>query len=66
MPFDGIEVFYARFHAEQIKGWMEMAKQRSWIITGGSDFHGAIKPDLPLGASWVGEALFRNLAELCE
>lgn len=63
LPFDGIEVFYGRFHINQIKRWEEVAKQRNWLITGGSDFHGSIKPDLPLGASWIGEEPFRKLAE---
>lgn len=66
LPFDGIEVFYARFHVDQTKRWEEAAKKRNWLITGGSDFHGSIKPDLPLGASWVGEEPFRKLAQLCQ
>ena len=65
-PFDGIEVFYGRFQRDQIKRWEELAKNRSWIITGGSDFHGAAKPNLPLGSSWIGEELFHKLAQLCE
>ncbi len=66
LPFDGIEVFYARFPLDKTKRWEEAARQRSWLITGGSDFHGTIKPDLPLGSSWVGKEAFRKLAQLYE
>jgi len=51
--FDGIECFYAKFSPEQNKRWLEIAEKKKWLITGGSDFHGSIKPTIPLGASWV-------------
>lgn len=51
--FDGIECFYAKFSPEQNKRWLEIAAKKNWLITGGSDFHGSIKPTIPLGASWV-------------
>jgi predicted metal-dependent phosphoesterase TrpH len=60
-PFDGIECYYARFAMHQNRPWIDLAKSKSLLATGGSDFHGAIKEDLPLGASWVAEELFRPL-----
>ncbi len=61
MPFDGIEGHYARFPATENTRWINIGKSKDWIITGGSDFHGAIKPQLPLGSSWVDEATFQIL-----
>jgi hypothetical protein len=61
MNFDGIECYYARFNMDQHKRWLKIAKKKNWIVTGGSDFHGDIKPKLPLGASFVNEELFNVL-----
>lgn len=62
LPFDGIECYYARFPPRQEKRWIEIADQKGWIKTGGSDFHGAVKPDNDLGNSWVNEDTFNLLA----
>ena len=51
--FDGIECFYAKFSSEQNRRWLDLAAKKDWLITGGSDFHGSIKPNIPLGASWI-------------
>lgn len=64
MPFDGIEGYYARFSPEQEERWIKVGKRKGWLITGGSDFHGEIKPNNPLGCSWVGEETFNVLYEL--
>lgn len=64
MNFDGIECYYAKFPLEQQERWIEVAKKKNLMITGGSDFHGSIKPTIPLGASYVGEELFHPLLEL--
>lgn len=53
LPFDGLECFYGLFGSHEGLRWMHIAKKKNWLITGGSDFHGAIKPDLQLGQSWV-------------
>lgn len=58
LPFDGIEAYYARFRPPQEARWVKIGKHRGWLITGGSDFHGAAKPDIPLGCSWVGAEVF--------
>ncbi len=64
MPFEGIECYYARFPPESNAPWIDLAQKRGLLMTGGSDFHGAIKPNIPLGASWIGEETFRILLEL--
>lgn len=61
MPFDGLEGFYAKMHSEQEKEWIAIGHKKGWIITGGSDYHGAIKPQIPLGCSWVGKDTFHIL-----
>jgi predicted metal-dependent phosphoesterase TrpH len=57
-PFDGIEGYYARFTKDQEKKWIDLAHQKKWIITGGSDYHGSTKPHSILGSSWVGQETF--------
>lgn len=61
MPFDGIECYYAKFTMDLQQRWVKVANRRNWIITGGSDFHGTIKPNIPLGCSWINEDLFTPL-----
>jgi predicted metal-dependent phosphoesterase TrpH len=61
MDFDGIEVYYAKLPKETEKPWENIATKKNWLMTGGSDFHGAVKPDIPLGCSWVYEKTFKIL-----
>lgn len=61
MPFDGIECYYAQFPPSKNKRWIEIAAKKGWLETGGSDYHGHIKPTLPYGASYVDETRFRSL-----
>lgn len=66
LPFDGIEAYYARFAPSQEKQWVRIGEHRGWLITGGSDFHGDNKPNIPLGCSWVGHELFYQLKQRFE
>lgn len=63
LNFDGIEGYYARFNNDQNKRWLKVAKKKNWLITGGSDFHGENKPNIPLGCSWVSEETFKTIQE---
>lgn len=63
LPFDGLEGYYARLTSGQYDRWIKIAQNKNWVITGGSDFHGDIKPNNPLGCSWVGEETFRILQQ---
>lgn len=58
MPFDGVEGYYARLFPEQEKRWLQIGREREWIITGGSDYHGETKPHNMLGSSWVDKETF--------
>lgn len=62
-PFDGIEVYYGRLPLSFHERWLKIAEGLGWMVTGGSDFHGAIKPNLPLGSSWVNQECFEKLYE---
>lgn len=66
LPFDGIEGYYARFAPSQEKRWVQIGEYRGWLITGGSDFHGTVKPNIPLGCSWVRSELFDTLQKRYE
>ncbi len=61
LPFDGIECHYAKFPPEQEKRWLQVAAEKNWLISGGSDFHGTIKDYIQLGCSWVDEQTFRKI-----
>jgi predicted metal-dependent phosphoesterase TrpH len=65
-PFDGIECHYARMTPEQNEPWVALAKRRGLLITGGSDFHGAIshgsfKSTIDLGSSSTSWETFNTL-----
>lgn len=61
MPFDGLEGYYCLLTPQEEEPLIKKAKEKGWIITGGSDFHGAIKPNIPLGCSWVDKETFYTL-----
>jgi predicted metal-dependent phosphoesterase TrpH len=61
LPLDGIECYYSRLPKALELPWLKIAKERKWIATGGSDYHGSLKPYSVLGSSWVGEHTFQQL-----
>lgn len=58
MGFDGIECFYGRFSYLQEKQWLKLAEEFKLLVSGGSDFHGDVKPKILLGCSFVDRARF--------
>lgn len=64
LPFDGIECYYGTLLPHQETPWINIAKKRQWIATGGSDYHGALKPQISLGCSWVDEATFNCFTQI--
>ena len=49
---DGIECYYTTFTQEQHERVLNVCKERNLFISGGSDFHGTIKPDVDIGVGY--------------
>jgi predicted metal-dependent phosphoesterase TrpH len=49
MGLKGIEVYYPEHSLSQTELYIALAKKFDLLMTGGTDFHGAIKPDIQLG-----------------
>ncbi len=61
LPFDGIECRYAKLASKTSEPWIKIAQQKKWLMSGGSDFHGAVKPDISLGCQGVDRATFDQI-----
>jgi hypothetical protein len=46
---EGIEVFWSGHNRGQQESYRDLTQRLSLLVTGGSDFHGAAKPDIELG-----------------
>jgi len=61
----GVEVYYPRHTTPQIASYHGLAKKFHLAVTGGTDFHGANKPDIELGAMpGMGPLSYRMVEEL--
>lgn len=63
LPFDGIECYYAKCYPSIEAIWVEEAKKREWLMSGGSDYHGDVKQHINLGCSYVNEEMFNKIFE---
>lgn len=61
LGFDGLECRYAKCSPEKERRWLKMAKEKNLLMSGGSDFHGEMKPHIPLGCSWVTKEVFDQI-----
>lgn len=62
---DGIEAYYSQHTAAQTERFLALASEIGLAATGGSDFHGAPKPHVPLGIVYDGQpASSQLLADL--
>lgn len=67
---DAIEVYYPQHTAEQTERFVQLAKQYDLLMTGGTDFHGSLTPEIQMGSGngdlfvprYIYEALVRALA----
>ena len=70
MGLGGIEVYYPEHTPEQTDLYRGTAERFGLVMTGGTDFHGAIKPGIELGIGdgdfSVPEGIYETLAECCE
>ncbi|MFW5733454.1 MAG: PHP domain-containing protein [Oceanidesulfovibrio sp.] len=49
MGLGAIEAYYTEHSPSQTRSFLELAKRLDLGVSGGSDFHGSIKPDIKLG-----------------
>ena len=61
----GIEVYYPDHNAEAVTRYLNIAKQFKLFVTGGTDFHGQLIPDIQMGRGrgdlYIPYAVFENL-----
>lgn len=48
----GVEVFYSEHTPQMVSQYLNLSKELGLIATGGSDFHGAMNPDIKLGTGF--------------
>jgi len=59
----GIEVYYPQHTAEQTDLFLHLAKKLDLAVTGGTDFHGANRPDVEIGVFPGGKTLPCSILE---
>ena len=50
MGIEGVEVYYSEHSAEQTRLFAELARRHNLLMTGGTDFHGSIQPEINIGS----------------
>lgn len=60
---DGIECYYTTFTPEQHDKLIKLCSERNLFISGGSDFHGKIKPDVDIGVGYGNMQIPDNIIE---
>ena len=50
MGLKGLEVYYPEHPPEKTAYYAEIAKRHSLLVTGGTDFHGSLKPEIKMGS----------------
>lgn len=67
MGLRGMEVYYPEHSPDQMALYSEIARHHGLVMTGGTDFHGSLKPDIKMGTGrgdfFVPYALYEKLLE---
>jgi hypothetical protein len=50
MGMRAIEVYYPQHTKEQTKQLVQLSKRYDLLMTGGTDFHGALTPEIQMGS----------------
>jgi hypothetical protein len=50
MGIQGVEVFYSEHTRKQTRLFAELAQRHNLLMTGGTDFHGTIQPEIAIGS----------------
>jgi predicted metal-dependent phosphoesterase TrpH len=61
LGMDGLEAYYSAYSPVQSERFIRLAQKLDLLVTGGSDFHGANKPDVPLSIVRDGSPLAADL-----
>lgn len=64
LKLDGLECYYNSFTKEQTKFLLELCDRNGLLVSGGSDFHGALRPAVALGQVPVDPARFQWIDSL--
>jgi 3',5'-nucleoside bisphosphate phosphatase len=68
MGLKGIEIYYPEHPMESVRFYAKIARDYNLIITGGTDFHGDIKPEIKLGSGFgdlfVPYEIYENIINL--
>lgn len=59
----GLEVYYSEHSQGMVNFYLNLAKEHNLLVTGGSDFHGAAKPEVRIGSVKVPYELVEKLKE---
>ncbi|MDD5281149.1 MAG: PHP domain-containing protein [Candidatus Omnitrophica bacterium] len=60
----GIEAYYPEHSQSMVNFYLDLAKKLNLLVTGGSDFHGSVKPDIKLGAVKIPIELVEKLRQV--
>jgi hypothetical protein len=64
----GVEVYYSGHTPDETRLYAELTRRHDLLMTGGSDFHGAIQPEIEMGSGrgdlMVPYELFEKLSRL--
>ncbi|MCX7661339.1 MAG: PHP domain-containing protein [Candidatus Omnitrophica bacterium] len=60
---EGIEVYYPEHTPYLVNYYLSLAQKYNLLVTGGSDFHGELKPDTKLGLIKIPYELVKNLKD---
>jgi predicted metal-dependent phosphoesterase TrpH len=50
MGIQGVEVYYAEHTPERTRLFVDLAQRHDLLMTGGTDFHGSIQPEIEMGS----------------
>lgn len=60
----GIECYHSSFNKEEMAYYLDIANKYNLLVSGGSDFHGSVKPDISLGTGKNNNLYIRKLSIL--
>jgi predicted metal-dependent phosphoesterase TrpH len=63
LPFDAIEAYHISHSPGETERFLELARERGWLVTGGSDCHGGIKGTIEMGKVLTPRACFDRLQD---